>query len=145
MIVGIISTSILRDKATKRDVKNISKAPSEIQIALYKETLIDLEDYLDTGDLGKLTEKSLGVIRDDILEIIKGFRSLSSRLLTGTVNSIDGILENLRDARDNIQNAIDFFKQGKREKFYLKLRLARENIAEALRLFRPISGSRRVV
>jgi hypothetical protein len=149
--VETVSTSILREKATKRDIKKISGAPPEIQIAIFQETLVDLEKYLDTGDLRKLNGKSLGIIRDDTLKIIDGLRDLRPRLMTGTVRSLDGTLDKLRDARDNLQVALGMFdllgrlNESKSKKFFAELRLARKNIEEALGLFKPMRSSRRMV
>src|SRR6266487_3810801 len=109
MINGVITASILQEKANKRKVSNISKATYDIQIAIYRETLTDLEKYLDVGDLRKLTSRSLGVIRDDILEIINGVRDLRSRIPPGRINSVDGTLDKLRRARNSLQTAIGMF------------------------------------
>ena len=57
MITGAITTSVLREKAEKRKFKNIAKAPHDIQIAVYRETLADLERYLDIGDLRNIKIK----------------------------------------------------------------------------------------
>jgi hypothetical protein len=94
MITGVISTSVLRQKADKRNVQKISKAPYAIQVGIYRDTLNDLEGYLDTSDLRKLTSKSLKIIRDDILDIIKGVRNLRTTIPPGHVRSLDGRLRN---------------------------------------------------
>jgi hypothetical protein len=93
MITGVIRASILQEKAKRRKVANIARAPYEIQITLYRETLVDLEKYLDVGDLRKLTTSSLGVIRDDILEIINGVRDLRTIIPPGRIISLDGTLD----------------------------------------------------
>jgi hypothetical protein len=141
----MLSSSVLVAKAAERSIPTIARASPEIQLALFKDTLADLEDYLDTGDLSKLNEISLGIIRNDILEIIRGVRSLSPQLSLRIVSSVEGILENLRLARDNIQFAIDLYRQNKRKQFYETLRIARGNLAEVLRLFSPLGSSGRLI
>jgi hypothetical protein len=142
MITGVIRASILQGKARKRKVTNIAKAPYEIQIALYRETLADLEKYLDVGDLRKLTSISLGVIRDDILEIINGVRDLRTIIPPGRINSLDGTLDKLRKARNSLQTAIGMFsssgklKENKSEAFFDRMDIARTFIEEALGLFK---------
>jgi hypothetical protein len=143
MINGVITASILQEKANKRKVANISKATYDIQIAVYRETLTDLEKYLDVGDLRKLTSRSLGVIRDDILEIINGVRDLRSRIPPGRINSVDGTLDKLRRARNSLQTAIGMFnlsgklKENKSAEFFDLMDVARKFIEEALELFKP--------
>jgi hypothetical protein len=142
MITGAIRTSILHEKAKKRKVANIAKAPYEIRIELYRETLIDLEKYLDIGDLRKLTTTSLGIIRDDILEIIGGVRDLHSIPL-GKIVSLIGTLNNLRKARTNLQTAIGMYsslgklKENKSEAFFERMEMVRESIEKALEFFKP--------
>jgi hypothetical protein len=145
MSSDVISSSVLSAKAAELSIHTIARASPEIQLALFKETLADLEDYLDTGDLSKLNEVSLAIIRNDILEIIRGVRSLSPQLSFRIVSSVEGILENLRLARDNIQFAIDLYRQNKRKQFYETLRMARGNLAEVLRLFNPPGSSGRLI
>ena len=135
-------TSILKEKATRRKVPNIAKAPQDIQIAIYRETLTDLENYLDTGDLRKLSKKSLGIIRDDVLDTIKGIRDLRSKPLPPTVNSLDGTLDRLRKAKINLQVAIgkfdvitDQLNESKSKSFFDELDLARTHIEDALKKF----------
>ena len=109
MITGEITTSILHQKAEKRKVKDVTKAPSDIQIAIYRETLTDLEKYLDVGDLRKLKQKSLGIIRDDVLDTINGVRDLRSQPLPRTVKSLDGTLDGLRKAKISLQVSAGMF------------------------------------
>ena len=140
MITGVITTSVLRQKADKRSVQKISKAPYAIQVGIYRDTLNDLEGYLDTSDLRKLTSKSLKIIRDDILDIIKGVRNLRTIIPTGYVRSLDGTLEELRLARDSIQIALGMFNllgqfdDKKSRKLLTEMRSARRQIEKALRL-----------
>ncbi|SRR6266511_1590596 len=142
MITGIITSSILQQKADKRNVKKIAKAPYAVQVGIYRDTLSDLEGYLDTSDLRKLTSKSLKVIRDDILEIIKGVRDLRTTIPPGYVRSLDGTLEELRLARDAMQVALGMFNlmgqfnDSKSKKLLAEMRSARQQIEKALRLLK---------
>jgi hypothetical protein len=145
MIVGVIRSSVLQQKARENKVDDIEEASPRIRLAIYKSTIADLEDYLDTGDLGKLTAKALGVIKDDILEMIRGFRSLNGKITVGTVTSFEGLLESLRDSRENVQDALDFFKDKKRSEGRAKLREARTNLAEVLNLLEPLRRSRKLL
>lgn len=142
MITGVITTSILQRKADRRNIRKITKAPATIQVEIYRETLNDLESYLDTSDLRKLTLRSLRVIRDDILEIIKGIRGLRTTLLPGYVKSLDGALDELRLARDSIQVAFGMldvmgqFNDSKSRKLLAEMRLARKQIEKAFGLLK---------
>lgn len=143
MITGVITTSILQKKAENRNVKNIARAPYDIQIDIFRETLSDIDSYLDTSDLLKLTSKSLKVIRDDILEIINGIRDVRTKIPLGYVKSLDGTLEGLRLARDAMQVALGMFdpagqvNQSKSKKFYSELMVCRKNIEKANQMFSP--------
>lgn len=138
----VISSSILQQKVEKRNYKNIAKVPNDIQIEIYQETMADLEKYLDVGDLRKLTTKSLGVIRDDILGIINGIRTLNSNIPLGKLNSIDGALDKLREARDGFQVAIGMFdiygklKESKSKEFFDQMKKTRKHIEGALKFFK---------
>ncbi len=138
----ILQHSMLQQKAATRNVSNISRIPADAQVDLFCETLKELEEYLDTGDLRKLTETSLGVIRDDVLEIIKGLRNLQGSHNMGLVRSFDGILQNLRVARDGLQTSLAMFdasghlNETKSKKLFAELRNVRETIAKALRSFK---------
>jgi len=141
MITGAITTSILHQKAEKRKVKDVTKAPSDIQIAIYRETLTDLEKYLDVGDLRKLKQKSLGIIRDDVLDTINGVRDLRSQPLPRTVKSLDGTLDGLRKAKISLQVSAGMFdasgqlKEGKSKPFFNELDKARKHIEDSLKQF----------
>jgi len=135
-------TSILKEKAKRRRVLVISKAPQDIQVLIFRETLIDLEKYLDTGDLRKLTRTSLGIIRDDVLATINGIRELRSKPLPSTVKSLDGALDGLRKAKISLQVAIGMFNiltgqlnERKSKTFFEQLDVARKYIESALRQF----------
>lgn len=135
----ILQNSMLREKAAKRNIENISSSPVDIQIVVFRETLAELEEYLDTGDLRKLNAKSLGVIRDDVLEIIRGLRNLQGRLEIGHVRSLDGALGELRFARDELQTSLvmldisNHLNEAKSKKLFAELRLVRKQIASAIR------------
>lgn len=143
MISSVITTSVLRQKADKRNVKNIAKASYDIQLAIYRETLVDLDDYLDTSNLLKLTSTSLNVIRDDILEIIKGIRDLRVTIRLGHVKSVDGTLEELRLARDAIQVAVTMFEangqidKSKIRQLLTEMRLTRKQLEKTLTWLAP--------
>jgi hypothetical protein len=141
MINSVITTSILRQKAEKRKYKNIAKAPDDIQIEVYRETLADLEKYLDVGDLRRLKQKSLGIIKDDVLDTINGIRDLRSQPLPRTVKSLDGTLDGLRKAKISLQVSVGMFdasgqlKEGKSKPFFNELDTARKHIEDALKQF----------
>ncbi len=143
MTQGAITSSILRAKAARRNLPKIAKAPYDVQFAVYRETLVDLERYLDVGDQRKLNARSLGIIRDDVLEIISGVRDLRTSAPLGTYNSLDGTLEWLRQARDCLQIALGMFNdlgklnENKSAKFFSEMRSARKHIEQALRFFTP--------
>jgi hypothetical protein len=139
---GAITTSILREKAEKRRFKNFAKAPYDVRVVIFRETLIDLDDYIYTSDLRKLTSTSLKFIRDDILGIIKGIRELRGNISLGTVKSLDGALEELRLARDATQVALGMFNlkgqfdESKSKKLLAEMRSARTQIEKALRMLK---------
>lgn len=140
MIPSVITASILQSKASTRNVKKIANAAYAIQLDIYRETLNDLDDYLDTSDLRKLTAKSLKVIRDDILQIIAGSRDMRGKIPPGSVKSLDGALEELRLARDAMQvalgmfNLVGQFNENKSKKMFAEMRTARKQIEKALKM-----------
>ena len=140
---GVITSSLLKEKAAKRNIRNIANAAYDIQVAVYRETLVDLEKYLDVGDLRKLNSSSLGIIRDDILEIINGIRDMRSKIVPGAIKSLDGTLEKLRGSRNSLQVAMGMFtssgelNESKSRKFFEQMDAARKSLEEALGLFRP--------
>ena len=140
---GVITSSLLKEKAAKRNIRNIANAAYDIQVAVYRETLVDLEKYLDVGDLRKLNSSSLGIIRDDILEIINGIRDMRSKIVPGAIKSLDGTLEKLRGSRNSLQVAMGMFtlsgelNESKSRKFFEQMDAARKRLEEALGLFRP--------
>jgi hypothetical protein len=135
MIIGTVQTSILKEKSKKISISG-TKNTISVMMKVFKETIKDLEEYLDTSNLGKLSEKSLTIILDDVLEIIKRLRNLDSNTALEYATTLDGLLENLRDARDAIQHAIDLCNENKRTIFYKKLREARTSLAIALKCFK---------
>jgi hypothetical protein len=142
MIYGVISTSTLKQRAEARNYRKIAKAPSDIQVEIFRETLSDLDNYLDTSDLRMLTSRSLKIIRDDILEIIKGTRNLRGKISLDTVRSLDGALDELRLARDSMQVALGMFNllgqfdDKKSKKLLAEMRTARKQIEKSLRMLR---------
>jgi hypothetical protein len=142
MVPGLIITSILEEKAKKRKVSNISIASPDIQVALFREALVSFNDFFDTGDLRRLSAHSFRFIVNDILRIIKGILELRRRSQLGYFRSSESVLEYLRNARDNLQIANGMFDisgrfgESKSAKFFAQIRLARKNIADALRYFK---------
>src|SRR5574341_2483033 len=137
MRIGVVTTSILQRKIEKHLKKNV-KTTHDIRLVIFRETLRDLDGYLDTSDLLKLTSTSLQVIRDDILEIIKGFRAVKVKVPLSPVSSLDGALEELRLARDTIQVALKMLNpneeinDSKSKKFLAEMRAARKHIEKVL-------------
>lgn len=138
----VINTSVLEANARRRNVRVLSKAEPDVQVAICRNTLVYLEKYLDTGDLRRLNSNSLGLILEDIRTIIDRFRELKSKLDVGTYGSIDGILEKLRDARDKLWVAIGMFDdsdqliESKSTQFFAKLRESRESLEAGLKVFK---------
>lgn len=135
MIFGVVKSSILQEKSKKISVRG-AKNTTGATMKVFKETLKDLEEYLDTNNLRKLSEKSLTIILDDILEIIKGLRKITPSTALEFTTTLDGMLEKLRDARDSIQHAIDLLNKGKRNDFYKKLRESRASLEIAIKYFK---------
>ncbi|MBI3166592.1 MAG: hypothetical protein HYZ24_18040 [Chloroflexi bacterium] len=142
MIFGTITVSILDGKVAKRKLKKVSDATPDIQVAIFQETMAELETYLDTNDTRKLNLKSLGIIRDDMLQMVAGIRDLRPRLIPGKVKSIDGTLEKMRCARDDILVVMGMFdysgvlRESQSRKFFAQLRSTRKNLEEAIKYFK---------
>ena len=143
--MAVASTSILQEKAKKRNISNIAMAPLDIQLAIFQETLTAFNDFFDTGDLRKLTRASLAFIVNDILSIIKGLLDLTAKSRldhSKYLLSVDHVLEELRNARDHLQIALGMFnssgslREDKSAKFFAQLRTARTHIDDAAHLFR---------
>lgn len=144
MIHGVISTSILRQRAQKSKYKSLAKSPHVIQLDIFRETLRDLDSYLDTSELLKLTPRSLKFILDDVLEIIKGVREIKEKNPVGSVNSLEGTLDELRLARDAIQVGQKVFgpkgelSASQTKKLLAEMRSARRQIEKALVYLEPV-------
>ena len=137
----MLQQSLLQQKARERGFFNLSTVPHKDLLALYKDTLKELDIYLDTGDLRKLTPNAVGYIKQDILDMIGGMREIPLSEQKERIISRDGILNNLRLARDNLQTTHglfkgDFLDESKSKKFFSELRLARDNIEKTLKLFK---------
>ena len=72
----MFEASVLLLKAQRNSVEEVYQEPTITQINLFKSILMDLDEYLDTGDLTQITLKSLEVIKVDLLWIISGFRQI---------------------------------------------------------------------
>ncbi len=141
MITSVVNSSILNDKANSKRVENLRNAPNRILLDIYQATLKDIDAYLDTSDLRRLTSKSLAIIRNDLLEIISGIRAIPTSDAARRIKTIDGVLEELRLARDLIQVALGMFDNfgqidaKNSKKLLSELRLCRSQIAKANSLF----------
>lgn len=138
----ILSSDDLKFTSPSVEVKARLVVSPVLQKRMLYETLGDLEQYLDTGDLRKLTFTSLGVLKDDILEIISWLKVMRmSGYEYGTMRSIDETLANLMLVRDSLQVAQGLFKQERLlddrdiKRFYAELRRARYSASKALELF----------
>lgn len=144
MIQGVISTSILRQKAEKSKYKSLARAPHEGQLAIFRATLRDLDSYLDTSELQKLRPTSLKFILNDILEVIKGVRDIKEKVAVSPVDSLEGTLEELRLARDSIQVAQKMFgpkgelNASQTKKLLAEMRYVRKRIEETLKHLEPV-------
>jgi len=113
----------------------------EQQKRLMYETLVDLERYLDTSDLRKLTFDSLAFLKEDILKIIEWLKDIEDADRTHRfMISYSGATHHLRRARSNLQAAQGMFGQeyldeGKASRFFDALMETRKNIVLALRYF----------
>jgi hypothetical protein len=135
MITGSVQSSILKERSKKVSTTGAKNTVGATMKA-FKETIMDLEEYLDTSNLGQLGKKSLTIILDDILEIIKGLRNLDSKTALEHATTLDGLLENLRDAKFALLNAIDLCDENNRTDFYNKLRETRASLASTLTCFK---------
>lgn len=141
---GLLARNPSTDNLEKRIYSSISKAPLSYQLEVYRETLVELERYLDAVDLWIPTSKSLGFIRADVLAIIDGLRHVraigylgaSSQL--NSFRSLDGTIEALGSARDRLQTALEMFNslgelnEDKSKRLFYQMRLIRTSIEAAL-------------
>lgn len=97
----MLKSSVLEQKAIAAGMQNIRGIPPSLALGIYKSTLQDLEEYLDTGDRRKLSFQSLQTVQDDVLEMIQGLRTMTKSQERDQVSSFEGVLENLPDARDH--------------------------------------------
>ena len=145
MVNNIITTSILSQKVKQHNTREISGLSFQIRTQVYVETLNDLENYLDTSDFSRLSSTSLRVIKDDILEIIRGIREIKQN--TNFVyfgGSLDDSLEALRSARDAVHVALEMFDSvggmdlSKTRKFLSELRTCGAHIRKANALLQEL-------
>lgn len=142
----MFENSVLLLKANKESIEEVYKEPFDEQISVFRETLEDLEEYLDTGDLARIKLKPLQVIKTDLLWIIKGFREIQSSSqpeFFTYVESVDKILESLRSAKIIVFEVEGMFtggelKDDKREAFFNKIEDFRKHILKSLTAFREV-------
>jgi len=137
----VLRQSILQQKVRDAGFTSIQAAPHSSLLTMCQSTLKELEKYLDTGDLRQLTYSSLGIMKQDLLDIISSLREVPLTEQKEKIRTMDGILNNLRLARDNLQTAHGMFKgelldESKSKKFFAEHRSARENIEKALKNFK---------
>lgn len=137
--------SILLRKAGKKSVEEVYREPLEKQISLFRDTLQDLEEHLDTADLARIKLKAVQVIKNDLLNIIKGFRGLQQSQPAEVftyVESVDKILDSLRPAKNVVLEMEGMFhgqnlKDEKRDVFFnKKIEECRAHIKKSLKAFR---------
>lgn len=139
----MLEGSVLLGIAQKTNIHDVYAESINTQVVWFKNTLIKLEDFLDTGDLTQLTPSSLSVIKTDLLNIINGFRQIQAKNSTELftlVKSMDKMLTYLRNARNIIFECDSMFegnklRDEKTEIFYPKMSACRADIAEALTAF----------
>jgi len=108
----MLKSSVLEKKAIEAGSRNIRAIPHSLALGIYKGTLQDLPEYLDTRDRRKLSFQSLRTVQGDVLEINQGLRTMTKSQERDQVSSFEGVLENLRDARDHLQVALGMFHLG---------------------------------
>ncbi len=112
-----------------------AETPSTDKVRLYKSTLETIEEWLDTGDTRKLTLDALEILIKDVLDVIKGIRGISLGDL-GSEASVSAILENLRKARTELNDASTVLeKRGTTHAFFERLTKCQEYLSTALRYF----------
>ena len=122
--------SLLKSKATKLNI-NLRQASDSTLFYVYRETLTDLDAYLDTGDLAKLSRESIEMIRDDVLSLISGLHSIGSNH-----NKFDPTLIELKRARDELRIALGAFglHTQSAEVFFSSMRNSKKSLDNAISL-----------
>jgi hypothetical protein len=134
--VSFRPVSLLEKKAKELNV-NLRNASANVLLRLYRETLIDIESFLDTGDLNLLTESSITTLRDDVLSIIRGLRSIReiSKEIggQGRFAGFDAVLNDLRLVRNSLQVALGLHSRPNLSaKFYNELSGSRKILKNAI-------------
>jgi hypothetical protein len=113
------TASLLAAKAREQGI-DLNYAPDAQKVLVYQLTIKAIEELLDTGDRTQLTIGSLTVLRQDILDIITGLRTISP--LRSSIMSVTGVLLNLREARDELDTAAVYLNQkGMNNSFFRRL------------------------
>lgn len=135
------SSSILHQVASQLGI-DLNTASAQERVELYRHTLVNIEESLDITDLRKVTKKILESLCIDLAEIIRGFRDLRNGLDLLPLQSINGILNHLRKARDRLSVASDLIEEttldivDRRYAFYKALSRSRACLERALSFFR---------
>ena len=103
--------SNLEEQAKKLGINLNQSMSAAERVRLYKSTLAAIDVLLDTKDSRVLSQSALTILIRDILEVIEGMRGISKRDL-GKGGSVDGVLTNLRMARDELYVASTILKNG---------------------------------
>lgn len=135
--------SFLLSYAKKESYEAVFADSIGSQIDVYKATLKELDNFLDTGDLTKITFDMMSFIKNDLLKVMEGLRRIQeehSGEVFKYVKSIDQMLADLRPAKRIIFNSEEYFQSGKlktesKEIFYLKMADCQEKISMARKAF----------
>jgi hypothetical protein len=144
----VLENSILLAKAKASTFDAVFAQPINRQIEAYRATLKDLDDFLDAGDLTKVTLSMMNVIKTDLLNIMTGLRQLQEdhRLeALAYVSSIDGVLAKLRTAKFIIFKSEDFFKgetlkPESKDAFFSSMEACQSQITEARKVMKGPSA-----
>jgi len=134
------NSSILENKAIEHKI-NLRKASDAVLLNLYRETLIEIESFLDMGDVRNLTEKNVDIILDDVVSIIEGLRSIQS----GGYRFARALAE-LRNARDELTVAQGLYVKGRSnpsQRFFSAISKCRKYLYNAISYWphaRALSG-----
>ena len=101
--------SKLDEQAKKLGINLNQPMSTAERVRLYKSTLAAIDMLLDTKDSRILSQSALTNLIRDVLEVIEGMRRISKRDL-GRGGSVDGVLANLRMARDELYVASTILK-----------------------------------
>lgn len=123
--------SIIQQKLRETG-SDLNKVSDPQKLMVYFDTLKVIEEMLLETDARKFTESSLEVVINDLSAIIMGINGFKQSTVSRNIPSIEGVIFNLRSARNELYVASDMVSKKRTISYYRCIDKARDFVESAL-------------